>query len=181
MSFVVSCILFINYACHSYGIKLVISENIIRLLRNVIHIFSSSSIYYNVNIHRLELELVLEVNSHSYIEQSSMRVFPLVSGTKRKVKQARVRNREDRPSSWKYGLRVRPSVEDHGVVATDAKERKDYGKSNHRDPESSLWDWIACQKEIFLLSPSLTHCLISCSSTSTPGKLAGLDKWKLQK
>ena len=36
--------------------------------------------------------------------------------------------------------------------------------------------WIVCQQEVFLsskLSPSFTHCLISCSSTSTPWYLGG--------
>ena len=34
------------------------------------------------------------------------------------------------------------SVENHGVVATDAKEKEDCGKSSHRDPKSSLLDCL---------------------------------------
>ena len=82
---------------------------------------------------------------HSYIEQSSVRVFPLVSGTKRKVKKARMaqteawpRNREDRPSSWKAVLRYNEEfMIKYGLFQSksiwDRENRDEIGKSSNRE------------------------------------------------
>ena len=78
------------------------------------------------------------------------------------------------------------SVEDHGVVATDAKEKEDCGKSSHRDPESSLLDCLpegnllAGQQAVALLDTLLDLLQLHLHSW-VPGQWEDLDKRMLQK
>ena len=72
------------------------------------------------------------------------------------------------------------SVEDHGVVATDAEQKEDCGKSSHRDPESSFLD---CLQEgnllVGLQAVALLDTLLDLLQLHlhswVPGKWAGLE------
>ena len=74
------------------------------------------------------------------------------------------------------------SVKDYCVVATDVKQKEDCGKSSHWDPESSLLD---CLPEGNLLAVALLDTLLDLLQLHlhswVPAKLAGLEKWMLQK